>query len=39
MVEARARRVGAMHEMLAGASPAEVRALASVTDLLERVLR
>jgi len=39
MLEARARRLAAIHEMLAGASPAEVRALASVTDLLERVLR
>jgi len=39
MLEARARRLGAIHEMLAGASPAEMRALASVTDLLERVLR
>jgi DNA-binding MarR family transcriptional regulator len=38
MLEARARRLDAIRRMLRDASPAEMRALATVTDLLERVL-
>ena len=38
MLEARARRLDAIRRMLRNATPAEMRALATVTDLLERVL-
>jgi DNA-binding MarR family transcriptional regulator len=38
MLEARSRRLDAIRRLLREASPAEMRALATVTDLLERVL-
>lgn len=38
MLEARARRLDAIRRLLRDASPAEMRALATATDLLERVL-